>query len=714
MEAEAAVITSRRVAFLGVAIAVALLLIALGTRSIDIAESSRLLLPIAAIPLFVAGVWLPLLGLIYAVSRRRAAVVALAFLVGLSTNLVFLSHAVPAAAVTDNSNVFTFARTTAYGSPMFDMNQNYTPSGGQAFCPVKYGNLGGYDWTCRFLSDQFSAGQTLNAGTATTDLYLENDNPSPTLVAASGFGAGSASSIAVNKPAGVASGDVLIAAIAIRGGTNVGAITKPSASWTLLDRIDSVTALTLNVYSLVAGGSEPASYTWSWSSGNQKSAGFIQAFRGVDTATPIDAHAGQSESVASASTHTAPSVTATYGNEMGVLVFADASNWLCSGLFDYQLDAQLTSTGGGSGTSDVTINGFHSYRFLPPGPTGTVTGSCGNNDIGATAHVALRSAAGAALTCTLTTRLKLLTTIQPVGTTTATLNNGLSLSINVPGGVVAGDFLLATVGKTGSEYLGIPSGWTRIDHVGDASTMDYSVLYHVVQNGDPSSYAFSWTGSTNRYGVGGITAYRNVDNDNPVDVQGTWGSGNASPTSFPAPSVTTTVANEMIVTAYGVAANNPGWTPPTGMTERLDLVNGTGTTFVSVEQDDVLQTASGATGTLTATSSVGGGGGAITVALRPGKLLGSGTDQITGPTAATLASSMLTTSAVTFAAGDQLELEVIAPNDATNCATWLSYDGGSQPSKLTLATIVPEGVGGLLLLAPALPFGARWWKRRRP
>ena len=97
MEAEAAVITSRRVAFLGVAIAVALLLIALGTRSIDIAESSRLLLPIAAIPLFVAGVWLPLLGLIYAVSRRRAAVVALAFLVGLSTNLVFLSHAVPAA-----------------------------------------------------------------------------------------------------------------------------------------------------------------------------------------------------------------------------------------------------------------------------------------------------------------------------------------------------------------------------------------------------------------------------------------------------------------------------------------------------------------------------------------------------------------------------------------------------------------------------------------
>src|SRR5205814_9183943 len=109
--------------------------------------------------------------------------------------------------------------------------------------------------------------------------------------------------------------------------------------------------------------------------------------------------------------------------------------------------------------------------------------------------------------------------------------------------VVAGDFLLATVGKTGSEYLGIPSGWTRIDHVGDASTMDYSVLYHVVQYGDPSSYAFSWSGSSNRYGVGGITAYRNVDIDNSVDVQGTWGTGNASPTNFPAPRAPPNCAN---------------------------------------------------------------------------------------------------------------------------------------------------------------------------
>jgi len=705
----------RGIGLLGLVTAVAFALIGLGMRSIGISGSSRLIAPVAAISLFMVGVWLPLLALVYAVSRRRTAAVALAFLVGLSTNLVFLSHAVPAAAVTDNSNVFTFARTTAYGSPMFDMNQNYTPSGGQAFCPVKNGtNGGGYNWTCRFVSDQFSAGQSFASGSATADLYLENDDPTPTFVAASSFGAGSASSIAITKPTGVASGDVLIAMIAVRGGTGNGAITMPSGSWSLVERTDSVTAITLAVYSLVAGASEPASYTWSWSTGNQKSAGAIQAYRGVDTVTPIDAHAGQSESSPSVSTHVAPSITATYGNEMRVVVFADSSNFSCSGMLDYQLDSGATSTGGGAGSTDATINGFHANRFLPPGPTGTYTGSCGNNDIGATEHVVLRSAAGAARTCTLTTRLKVLTTIQPGATTTAVLNNGLSLSINTPAGVVPGDVLVATVGKTGSEFVGIPSGWTRIQHVGDSSTMDFGAFYHVVAGGDPSSYSFSWTGSTNRYAAGGMTTYSNVDNDNPVDLNGVYGSGGSNVTSFPAPSITTTVPNEMIVTSFGVVANAT-WTPPAGMTERTDQAAGTGTTFVTIEQADVLQAGPpAATGTKTATSSVAGGGGGIIFALRAGALLGSGTVQVIGPTTATLASTTFVTSAISFAAGDQLELEVLAPNDSANCATWLSYDGGSQPSKLTMATVVREDIVGLLLLAPALPFGARWWKRRRP
>src|SRR5207245_8049256 len=252
-------------------------------------ESAGLNAPTLAIPA-VLGTAVPLgvLALGWLRLRRRFTALALAFTLGLGTNVAFLAHAVPAQAVTDNTSVFTFARTTAFSSPMSDMKQGYTPSGAQAFCPTTYGSGGGgYGWTCRYASDVFSTGQSLNAGNATADLYLENDNPVPTLVAASGFGAGSASSIAINKPTGVASGDVLIATISVRGGTNNGTITKPSASWNLIDRIDSLTSITLAVYSLVAGASEPASYTWSWSTGNQKSAGGIPAFRCVHTVTPV-------------------------------------------------------------------------------------------------------------------------------------------------------------------------------------------------------------------------------------------------------------------------------------------------------------------------------------------------------------------------------------------------------------------------------------------
>jgi len=713
VEAEAAVRRPVRGAPLVViASVVALAVVSIFVRSFSAAESGGRPSAVLEILTFVLGVWVPLFALIYACVRSRVAVVALAFCVGLSVNLVFLTYATPAAAVTDNSNVFTFKNSSNYDPPRFDMEQNYTPAASTAtMCPSA---TGGFNWTCRFVSDQFSAGQTFVTGSATADLYLENDDPAATFVAASSFGAGSASSIAITKPTGVASGDLLLAMVAIRGGTGNGTITAPSGSWALVDRTDSGTSITLAVYRLIAGGSEPGSYTWSWSSGNQKSAGAIQAYRGFDTVTPIDAHAGQSESTPSATTHVAPSVTATAGNEMRVLAFADSSNFVCNGIIDFTYDASATSTGGGSGSSDATINAFHAFRFRPPGPTGTVTGVCGNNDIGATEQLLLRSAAGAARTCTLTTRLKLLTTIQPGATTTATLNNGLTLSINVPAGVVAGDVLVATVGKTGSEFVGTPSGWTRIQHVGDSSTMDFGAFYHVVAGGDPASHSFSWTGSTNRYATGGITAYRNVDNDNPVDVNGVYGSGGGNVTSFPAPSITTTAANEMIVATYGVAANAT-WTPPAGMAERVDQVAGTSTTYVSIEQDDELQPGPpGASGTKTATSSVAGGGGAIIFGLRPGLTLGSGTAQVTGPTAATLASSTFATSAVSFADGDQLELELLAPNDSANCATWLSYDASSQPSKLTMATVVPEGVAGLLLLAPALPLGARWWKRRRP
>src|SRR5207248_4128236 len=67
-----------------------------------------------ALPLAVLALgWLRL--------RRRMTAIVLAFTLGLGTNVVFLAHAVPAAAVTDNSSVFTLARTNGHAAPNLDI-----------------------------------------------------------------------------------------------------------------------------------------------------------------------------------------------------------------------------------------------------------------------------------------------------------------------------------------------------------------------------------------------------------------------------------------------------------------------------------------------------------------------------------------------------------------------------------------------------------------
>src|SRR5204862_2442983 len=75
-----------------------------------------------ALPLLVLALgWLRL--------RRRMTAIILAFTLGLGTNVMFLAGAVPAAAVTDNTSVFTLARTADFATPNLDMKQGYTSSG---------------------------------------------------------------------------------------------------------------------------------------------------------------------------------------------------------------------------------------------------------------------------------------------------------------------------------------------------------------------------------------------------------------------------------------------------------------------------------------------------------------------------------------------------------------------------------------------------------
>ena len=124
----------------------------------------------------------------------------------------------------------------------------------------------------------------------------------------SGGGGGTATSLAVNVPAGIVAGDVMLAQVSVRGGTGT-TISAPSG-WTQIVVDNSGTALQQGLYYKVAG-TEPLSYSWGFSSSQRAAAGII-AYRGVDSLAPINAFSTSNAS--SGTSVTAQAFTTTVSN----------------------------------------------------------------------------------------------------------------------------------------------------------------------------------------------------------------------------------------------------------------------------------------------------------------------------------------------------------------------------------------------------------------
>ena len=135
-------------------------------------------------------------------------------------------------------------------------------------------------------------------------------------------GAG-ATSVTVTKPAGLALNDLMVAAITVRGGTNV-AVCAPTATgtWTSFLATNRTTNLHQELFWKVATASDVSATNYVFSFGtaagcatpsSQVATGGIGAFFGVDNASPIDASGGQSN--ASSVNVIAPAITnGTVGN----------------------------------------------------------------------------------------------------------------------------------------------------------------------------------------------------------------------------------------------------------------------------------------------------------------------------------------------------------------------------------------------------------------
>ena len=578
-------------------------------------------------------------------------------------------------------------------------------------------------WTCKWVSDQMSQGQTAN-GTVLSNLYLDNSVlPTFSCAGSATQGAG-ATSIALNKPACVtAAGYIMIAAVAVRGGSTNPAFTPP-ANWNLIGvRIDSSIVTSLALYWKLSTASEAASYTWSWGATSQKAVGAIQAFSNVDTTTPVDVYSGVLESGASTS-HTTPNITPTYENEMIVTSFTDATNnsaavqWTPPTGFTEDIDSW--STGGGAG-NNISLELNHlAVVNIPARGTGSYQATSASSAVGGTFVVALKPAPH---TCTFTETLYHTFAPQyvtPNGSTSASVSSGTSLSIATPTGVAQDDVMIASIAYAGGSNvtsITVPSGWTLIGTATNSTTVVGMAVYRKTAGASEAGpYAWSFTPTQNASGI--ISAYRNVDTTTPVDVQAylaTAAPTCPSPCTHTTSSVTPTGVDEMIVASFVTAANDT-WTPPGGMNERGDTKN-TGATFVALEQNDVLQLATGAVSKTALAVSTSAVGVTHILALR-GKAAttaGSVTRAISSPSTGVALYTDTVAASIneTFNLGDRFEFDVTV-TDTTNCNAAVTYDGETEGSNVNVATIVPEGVLGLLLLAPALPFGARWWKRRRP
>lgn len=168
------------------------------------------------------------------------------------------------------------------------------------------------------------------------------------------------------------------------------------------------------------------------------------------------------------------------------------------------------------------------------------------------------------------------------------------ITVAKPVSTVGNDVLIASIAVNGGAPATVtpPTGWnliSRTDNDTDVSIISY---WKVAGNSEPAAY--TWTINSQTRAIGGITRYSGVDTSNPVDVVG--GASNRSTTAI-APSITTTSANDQIVTlfAFNAGVTNTGhFSTPAGMNEKYDTTN---TPFgPSLASHDALQAVAGPSG----------------------------------------------------------------------------------------------------------------------
>ncbi len=206
-------------------------------------------------------------------------------------------------------------------------------------------------------------------------------------------------------------------------------------------------------------------------------------------------------------------------------------------------------------------------------------------------------------------------------------NSQTSITVTKPADVVNGQLMIAGIGYSGSIAsnaitITAPAGWTLIEN-SNAAISEGMAIYRKVASSEPANYTWSFTATSGgaAHSVDAnawIVTYNNVNTSTPVNVSGK-NTGNHGQTSSSAnntaSSITTTVANTMVIGAMHSDRGNTTFDDVSGMNTFYN--HSPGSSYDATISFDAVQPSAGATGIKSSLHTLGGGWAAVMVALTP-------------------------------------------------------------------------------------------------
>lgn len=152
---------------------------------------------------------------------------------------------------------------------------------------------------------------------------------------------------------------------------------------------------------------------------------------------------------------------------------------------------------------------------------------------------------------------------------TASGTANLTNTCNVPSGTTNGELMIACMTSYNATPV-FPSGWTAIPNASGQNNGLYAACEQRTASSEPVNYAFG--GGSDEYATGWLTVISG--SNNTVDIANFSGNNGASPQTISAPSITTTVNNDLLLTDCSMIANSSTTIAAVSGETQLSLIAG--------------------------------------------------------------------------------------------------------------------------------------------